>query len=221
MNYPMMAYKTFSELKDKPFYQKLINQISKKLLKQKTPVKKAIYIHKVIDEFITKLFEDKAVQKLTTCTKGCTACCHTQVTVTSEEADLLAKRVFDGKKIDIPKLYNQSIAKNDSADWYKLSYEERSCVFLDKKGECTIYEDRPSVCRTNHVVSDPQFCETKDGNENSVRLLKTELSDIATMVFYQNSKEAGTLPYMLWKSMKEKKTNIRIKLQGPIRTEEA
>ena len=49
-------------------------------------------------------------------------------------------------------------------------HQDRKCVFLNDQNECTIYDDRPSVCRTNTVLSDPAACSTEDGKENLTEL---------------------------------------------------
>jgi uncharacterized protein len=147
------------------------------------------------------LFEDEIVQENVKCGKGCSFCCHTQVSVTRDEAELLAQRIIDGIDIDLERLYRQSKAENSSGEWYKMDHKTRACVFLGPEGECTVYEDRPSVCRTNNVVSDPANCSTEDGKEKSVRLLNTYASDMIIMAHFSNSKENGALPQMLFRSL--------------------
>lgn len=39
-----------------------------------------------------------------------------------------------------------------------LPREESRCVFLNKVGECSIYDARPVDCRLMRVVSEPQNC---------------------------------------------------------------
>lgn len=98
-------------------------------------------------------------------------------------------------------MYIQANVENDAKKWFEIPYELRGCVFLDEKGACSIYEDRPSVCRTNNVLSSPKLCETKDGKEKAIRLLNTEKADMAMIAGYEASGEAGTLPTMLWKAL--------------------
>jgi hypothetical protein len=40
--------------------------------------------------------------------------------------------------------------------------EEAACVFLGKDGACTVYEERPAICRAVLVASDPELCRLGD-----------------------------------------------------------
>lgn len=173
----------------------------KKIKKQGNPLKRARMVHREIEEQMGQLFSDEVVQENVKCGKGCSFCCHTQVSVTRDEAELLAQRIIDDRDIDLEKLYLQSKSGDNVGSWYQLSHKDRGCVFLGEEGECTIYEDRPSVCRTNNVISDPANCSTEDGQEKSVRLLNTYASDMIIMAHFQNSKENGALPHMLFKAL--------------------
>ncbi len=201
MNVPAIAQKTFAELRDRVEAMELVQFILKKLNKNHDPLKRARYVHRLVDELNEYIFNDPHVKSLSPCTSGCSACCHTQVSVTKDEADLLASRIQGGTNIDMNKLYVQLAVKNSSAAWNALSYEERKCVFLDKKDKCSVYQDRPSVCRTNAVIGSPSQCDTKDGPQPT-RLVKTPEADLAIYASYLHSQEGGTLPYMLAKSLK-------------------
>lgn len=182
----------------------------KKIKNTRNPLKRARMVHREIEEQMSQLFASEVVQENVKCGRGCSFCCHTQVSVTSGEAELFAQKIIDGKEIDLKKLYTQSKVGNHAGHWYQLNYEERACVFLGEEGECSIYEDRPSVCRTNNVVSEPENCSTKDGQEKSVRLLNTHGADMIVMAYFMNSKENGALPYMLFKAL-ERRVQGRLK----------
>ena len=109
----------------------------------------------------------------------------------------LADLVKKGKKIDFDKLKKQANQGNKYIDWYKLDYKDRSCVFLDDKGSCTIYEDRPLVCRTNMVVSDPENCDSTDGETKPVRLIHTDKPNMIIMGAYMIAEKSGTLANLL------------------------
>ncbi len=148
------------------------------------------------------------VKENVSCKSGCSACCHTQVSITSDEASLLVKQIVSGAEVDLRRLRLLADTGNNAEEFYKLSYEDRACPFLGAGDTCTVYENRPSVCRTNHVVSEPVLCETRDGQEQAVRLLNTHRADMIMMAFFKNSKENGALPKMLWKALKRlEKTN--------------
>jgi uncharacterized protein len=162
-----------------------------------------------------KLFENDVVSSNVTCKKGCTACCHTQVSVTADEAALLANRITSGTEIDTARLLVQGEALNDSQNWYELPYQLRACVFIGDQGECTVYDDRPSVCRTNNVFSSPRDCSTLDGKEKPVRLLNTEIADLLLIGSYIHSMDNGALPHMLWRELRAANyRNVKIPVQN-------
>jgi len=201
INFPAIAYRTFQQFKHDLQLWKLYKAMFKKIKKQGNPLKRAKLVHREIEEQMTQLFKDDVVQENVKCGKGCTFCCHRQVSVTRDEAELLAQNIIDGVDVDLEKLYLQSKAGNKAGEWYKLDHEARGCVFLGDEGECKVYEDRLSVCRTNNVISDPANCSTADGVEKSVRLLNTYASDMIIMAHFENSKENGALPLMLFKAL--------------------
>lgn len=174
--------------------------MARKMAKFTEPQKRARFIYKKVDEELAKQFQDPMVSQLVQCKKGCSACCHTQVSVTIEEAELLATKVKDGLPIDWTKLFVQASAGVSSAQFFRIPYEMRGCIFLDDEGQCRVYEDRPVVCRTNHVLSDPKQCEVKDSNSENqpkVQLLNTYAADTWAYTFFQNSPVTGTLPQLV------------------------
>ena len=147
------------------------------------------------------------VQKHLSCQKGCSACCHTQVSATQEEALLLTEHIQNGLEIDKERLYVQQKAGTSAKDWFQLDYQDRACIFLSDGGECRVYEDRPSVCRTNFVISNPALCDTSDGKEKPIRLLSTLKSDMVIYAAFKESKKSGTLPALLWECLNDKGEN--------------
>ena len=205
MIFPAIAARTFSRLKSDLYFRKIYNAAVGKLKRIKNPIKKAQYIHEQVDEKMKEVLSDELANKLIQCQKGCTSCCHTQVSVTQDEAKLLASRVKEGVSVDLRKLILQAEAGNSGEEFLKLSHDLRACVFLNEAGQCSVYEDRPSVCRTNYVISDPKLCDTSSG-ENSVSLLKTEEADMVVYGSFDYAKRAGALPYMLLKELRSKKS---------------
>lgn len=200
MNVPAIAQKTFDLLKNESLAMEIIQLVLKKLGKLHDPLKRARFIHKLVDESTSSQFSSSAVQELSPCKKGCSACCHTQVSVTKDEAALLSQRVREGISIDSGSLLNQASAKNTASEFYRLSFDQRRCVFLDEKGACRVYEDRPSVCRTNVVLGNADQCDTKEGIKPT-RLVKTQEADLVIYASYLHSDESGTLSYMLAKKL--------------------
>jgi Fe-S-cluster containining protein len=211
MNLPAVAVRTFNTFKSDSGFRKLLKQMSRRLLKLRDPLKRASYIHSKIDEEVEKLFEDKAVKDLVSCKQGCSACCHTQVAVTEDEALLLVNSIDNGLKIDWVKLFVQAKAGNSSKDFFDLPYKMRSCIFQDKEGSCTVYENRPSVCRANFVVSNPELCVVDKGEKSSVKLLNTFGADSWIYSFFTSSRRNGALPYMVKKIVDERKLRPKSK----------
>jgi Fe-S-cluster containining protein len=196
MKVPAIALKTFEELCSRPEFLVISDFILRKLKKIPNPIKRAKYIHKMIDEYNEEIFAHPLVKELTPCKLGCTACCHTQVSVTEDEASLLAKKILGGVTIDEDRLNKQALVSHITNEFYQLSYEDRKCVFLDDMGGCRVYADRPAVCRTNAVLGDAKQCETSQGQQQ-LRLVKTSKSDMVIYAFYRYSKKNGSLPQMV------------------------
>ncbi len=211
MNLPAIAVRTYNHFKGESSYRKLLKYISKKLDKIQDPIKRSHYVHNKIDEEIKAQFEDPAVQKLTQCKKGCSACCHSQVAITEDEAHLLADLVEQGTPINWTRLWVQAKAGNDTKEFMNIAYEMKGCVFLDEAGECRIYDSRPSVCRTNYVLSDPKDCRVESGEVKSVQLLNTYGADSWVYGFFTKNKVNGALSTMLKKALEERGSRVQKK----------
>jgi len=70
------------------------------------------------------------------CKKGCSSCCHMNVSVTRAEAERIAKAA--GRK-----LAPIASAPRHAPD----KFAGKPCPFLDERGSCSIYADRPLSCR--------------------------------------------------------------------------
>ncbi len=163
-----------------------------------SPLERANFIHHVVDDYNREVFNHPLIDSLSPCRSGCSACCHTQVSITEDEAELLASRVQEGVKIDYSILQKQMSVGNSTEEFFKLSYENRRCVFLGGDKRCLIYNNRPSVCRTNAVLGESLQCSTVEGvNKQELRLVKTSKADMAIMGSFLASKNNGTLAYML------------------------
>lgn len=206
MKVPAIAKKTFDQLSKNPEYMVIVQYVVEKLSKMASSIQRGRYVHQVVDEFNQITFDHPLVHQFSPCKMGCTACCHTQISVNQDEANLLALRVKEGIEIDYQLLQKQAAQGDEASEFYKLSYEDRACIFLDEKGACKVYEDRPSVCRTNAVLGDSAQCRTDDGKQQ-VRLVKTSEADMVIYASYLFSKESGTLPFMLNKALSSKTTD--------------
>jgi len=203
MNIPAIAKATFENLKNQPEFFSIFQSITDHLKRIKNNKERARFVHNVIEEYNSEVFAHPLVKQFMPCKAGCTGCCHTQVSVTSDEANLLIERIEQGIEIDLSRLNLQATAGNDADAFFKLSYNDRKCVFLNEKGECNVYSDRPSVCRTNAVLGSADQCDTTNG-QKELRLIRTPKADMAIMGAFANSEENGTLPFMIKKLLKEK-----------------
>ncbi|MCR9204119.1 MAG: hypothetical protein NXH75_06055, partial [Halobacteriovoraceae bacterium] len=92
---PAIAVRTYKLFKEESSFRKLIKQMTKKISKISDPLKRARFVHDKVEKEITEQMKNPDVAKFVSCKRGCTACCHTQVAVTGDEAILLAKLVRD------------------------------------------------------------------------------------------------------------------------------
>lgn len=205
MNVPAIAKSTFELLRNQPEFLKITETMITHLNKIKSSLERARFVHNVVDEYNQKVFSHPILKELMPCKAGCTGCCHTQVSVTEDEAELLAHNISNGVEINYKLLEHQALAGNDSAAFFAIPYKERRCVFLDENGACKVYKDRPSVCRTNAVVGDAAQCDTStNAGSGALRLVKTQEADMAIVGSFALAKESGTLPLMLSKVLKAK-----------------
>ena len=210
MNVPAIAKSTFELLKNQPEFLSITQTVVSHLNKIKSSLERARFVHNMVDEYNKEVFAHPLLKQFVPCKSGCTGCCHTQVSVTDDEADLLAHNISNGVEIDYNRLATQAAAGNDSSLFFKIPYNERKCVFLNESGACKVYKDRPSVCRTNAVVGEASQCDTSSGTQGSIRLVKTPKADMTIVGSFSVAETSGTLPMMLSKLLKEKNANENI-----------
>ena len=198
MNVPAIAKKSYDEHRHEAAHQEILSLVSEGFKKLTDPIHRAKFLHKVVDSLNEEIFSHPLVQQYSPCKMGCTACCHTQVSVTEEEAKLLVLKINEGVSINENMLKLQMQAKNDSGAFYHIRYDQRRCIFLDEEGSCKVYDDRPSVCRTNAVLGSASQCDTSVSLKET-RLVKTTKADVAIYSAFKESKSSGTLPYMIGK----------------------
>ncbi len=101
------------------------------------------------------------------CGKGCSHCCHGPVEIWPQEAALLAQFVRDaGLTPDLALLERQS--RYTVETWREQGVADQACVFLDAKGACSVYPSRPNTCRKLLVMSDPAFCDARQGRMDDI-----------------------------------------------------
>lgn len=199
MNFPAIAKKTYESLKNQIAFAGISQFVMDCLKRSSSPIDRARFVHNVVDDYTWEVLAHPIVVNLSPCKAGCSGCCHTQVSVTEDEAELLISRINKDVKINYEALAIQAQAGNDSDKFYKLSYEERRCVFLGTDNTCQVYSDRPSVCRTNTVLGEASQCSTEDDKvgKQLIRLVKTPKADMAIMGSFLISKDSGALANML------------------------
>lgn len=217
MNFPAIAKQTYEKLRSQPAFSNITQLVIDHLKKISSPLERARFVHHIVDDYNSVVFAHPLVQKFLPCKVGCSGCCHTQVGITSDEAELLASRIEDGLKIDFALLQKQMEAGNNPEDFYQLSYENRRCIFLGANDSCQAYNDRPSVCRTNAVLGEASQCSPYegDGEPQTIRLLKTEQADMAIMGSFFMSKESGTLAHMIGQIFLKPKQTVSSKKSEP------
>lgn len=151
-----------------------------------------IAIQKQVDDGIAEL-----PQKIS-CKNGCGFCCHINVDITLDEAELLLERA---KEINYPidwKMIDAQ-AQVGSENWKYLVPKQKKCVFLNEANSCSVYEYRPASCRKHMVLSDPKMC---DGEVNPtgkiLKVTNTYAEIIATGIL--NACESGSMGAMLLKA---------------------
>ncbi len=131
----------------------LLNESRKFLAEANPGASRAHVLHALIEREV-----QKAESIPTSCKKGCSACCHLEVEITPDEASLLADIIERGHPVDLERLEHQSQKKRQDASWLLGVTAMNRCVFLGDQGACSIYEDRPSICRKHSVVSPAEHC---------------------------------------------------------------
>ena len=92
------------------------------------------------------------------CRKGCSHCCHIDVAVPREEAQLIAKAT--GAVLHEPATLSNALEASGRGDYFGTA-----CTFL-LAGKCSIYAHRPLACRTLvNLDDDERLCELRPGVE--------------------------------------------------------
>jgi Fe-S-cluster containining protein len=144
-------------------------------------------MHKRVDRAMVKQdMRQPSGPAQVTCTRYCNHCCFQLVSVSEPEALLAldaARRV--GHVIDGERVRKQ--AAIDGPYGGALPHADRRCVMLKDDGDCAIYHDRPTACRTYRVVSPPEHCnEDKYPGHGTLALATTDaevIGSASTLLF--------------------------------------
>lgn len=123
---------------------KRLSEAASYIVMERPPGNDLIRLHEIRDE-LTPLIASVAA-----CKEGCNACCHMAVSMTSIDAERIADHIgVPAAKVQTNPDNRENVSK----------YHSVPCPFLKKK-RCTIYEVRPSACRTHFNVSKfPEVCD--------------------------------------------------------------
>jgi len=118
--------------------------------------RRAKFIHDIVEAEI-KIQRDEKPGDIS-CKSGCSNCCYQFIATSDDEAQLLKDYPTIGNRLEeYSKL--EETAKN---------YHKKPCIFLNDKGSCNAYKDRPNACRLLLSQSDPELCK---GDSKSEKIL--------------------------------------------------
>lgn len=132
-----------------------------KLIEEKSKNSNGVEIMEWVYKLIDGLTENPDFHKLISCAQGCSFCCHDQIPLTQFESDYFKHKMKGKVQPDRVLLHNQ----NKESDFYKLSFADKQCSLL-KDGMCSVYEDRPIVCRLHNSTGDPKLCKIDENGDS-------------------------------------------------------
>ena len=92
--------------------------------------------------------------------KGCSFCCHDEILMSGLEAEhmkeVLKEAIPHKGRLEVQNLFS----------YEDLTFEQKKCSLLDDSGTCTIYDNRPLICRTHNSTDKVELCkEDENGNK--------------------------------------------------------
>ncbi|MDQ9126815.1 YkgJ family cysteine cluster protein [Serratia fonticola] len=128
-------------------------------------------------------FNKNFVSDFTNCKKGCAHCCKMDVQLTPLEAEYIVHAT------KIPAINSPLSTGNTSM-----------CPFLSEKEVCSIYNFRPLLCRTYHVLSDPYLCEDPDAQvmqygAQSANMGNFIYKTVAEWIYFQGYQSTGKIDF--------------------------
>jgi Fe-S-cluster containining protein len=123
------------------------------------------------------------------CKKGCHYCCYHPISLSVLEMEDIKTL----KKEPHPeRLEAQKGHFNGSQE---IQYEDRACVYL-KEGTCSIYENRPLICRLTHVASEPIHCHLEN-NEVPIEHLPVTKAALLVGAYYMGHPDVELMPVLI------------------------
>lgn len=132
------------------------------------------------------------------CKKGCSFCCHINVTISEWEAEYIAQ-YCRSNRISISASYLKQQLTVRQSDIAYTSFS--ACIFL-KNNLCSIYPVRPAACRNYQVFSDPQLCNVKEMGRQQILHVKDKRAETLRSIIEHHCGKYGRLPRMLLKYAK-------------------
>ncbi len=146
------------------------------------------------------------------CQKGCSACCSQPVPIAEFEAYNLAEvvvRLPEPRRAEVIEKFDAAVTHFARIGWFEkfqkfnsltaegfsevlLEYmrEDVSCPFL-LDGACSIYEDRPLVCREYLVTNPPENCA--DPNAENLSVIKIPIAPSQSLLRFGQSEPLSEL----------------------------
>lgn len=172
----------------------------------------------------------KPIHAISSCKKGCSACCKLVVSASALEAEVIRNFIINKlDKVKIKEIYRK-IAKNKNAypDALKIGsiYSDYTtgtfmksnipCPFLSDKNTCLVYEARPFACRKYLVFSTSEICKLENeeviyynaGYFNSL----IEIIELLNSIIYKDLNYTKHLPSWFLKDKFYEKKFKRINL---------
>ncbi len=147
------------------------------------------------------------------CRKGCAACCRQYVPISPAEARLLVELVAEmpePRRSIIKQRFEEAVQRfkesevlEPAMNYNRLGEAKRmkmvkdyfqleiACPFLENES-CSIYADRPLICREYMVISSPKHCATLD--EDHIKRLKLPVSVAETFSNMEGARRKGVNP---------------------------
>jgi hypothetical protein len=141
-----------------------------KLLEFRPGHERGSALHQMMDK------ENRAASGVAiSCHEGCSGCCHYEVEITQDEAEILKAIVQEGFPIDRERLAEQASRERMSTEWSRFWSPKNRCVFLGETGGCQVYDERPATCRKHLVTTPASACTTAGAAVAPVQVLMAEI----------------------------------------------
>jgi Fe-S-cluster containining protein len=195
-------------------------------------------LHRLCNQVVNSVAETaRACGTEISCKKGCGACCRQYVPISPAEARLLTELVEEMPEprrsavkqrfADAVERFKAWAGMNLAMEYIRLPPPERvkmvkayfhlgiACPFLENES-CSIYQQRPLICREYLVISSPEHCATLDGEH--IKRLKLPVSIAETFSSMEGARRQGVnpcLPLILALEWTDEHPEDREMLTGP------